>query len=193
VQEQLTQVKSREHALKTAALAPKQVLRRLRQQWEFLKKQLKQIEAEIGKLIKSDPETRRRAECAGSAAGVGITTVAVVIAETSGFTLIDSPNQLTSYVGLDSMLRESGNHAGKVTISHSGNRHLRRALYFPAVSAMRHNPQLKALYQRVLERTRIKMKALVAVMRKLLLLVYTLWTKVECYDPQRHLAFSSAQ
>ena len=179
---ELTEVRNRLHALEHAAHTPKPTIKRLRQQRDLLKKQLKQIAQEISELIKSDPQLSESVECMSSIQGVGILTTAKVLAETNAFALVERSSQLISFSGLDPTLRQSGTYTGKVMISHKGNRMIRSALYMPALSAIKHNPQMRAFYNRLVERGTLKKKAVVAVMCKLLRLMYTLWKKGERYD-----------
>ncbi|MEL6835923.1 MAG: transposase, partial [Bacteroidota bacterium] len=80
--------------------------------------------------------------------------------------------------------RQSGSTInGKTRISKKGNRHIRRALHFPALSVVKYHEEFTNLYNRVYDRTKIKMKGYVAVQRKLLVLIYTLYKKNEAYDP----------
>lgn len=72
---------------------------------------------------------------------------------------------------------------GKTRISKKGNRFIQRALHFPAMAAVRHDEQINQFYQRTFEKSYIKMKAYVAVQRKLLLLIYALFKKTEAYNP----------
>ncbi|MBK6931929.1 MAG: IS110 family transposase [Saprospirales bacterium] len=108
-----------------------------------------------------------------------------IISETNGFELIENKAQLVSYAGYDVVERQSGSSIkGKTRISKKGNAHIRRALHYPALSAARYDPNLHALYQRVVERNpKAKMVALVAVQRKLLVLIYTLFKNNMEYDP----------
>ena len=68
-------------------------------------------------------------------------------------------------------------------ISKQGNPHLRHCLYFPSFSAVRYNKPMQNLYERIVEKQAIKMKGYVAVQRKMLMLIYTLWKKNEVYNP----------
>ena len=71
-------------------------------------------------------------------------------------------------------------------ISKKGNAHIRRVLFFPGLSAAHHNPQQKELYSRLCAKNpKVKMVGVVATMRKLLLLIDTLWKNGETYDPNR--------
>jgi len=86
---------------------------------------------------------------------------------------------------LDVVEKESGiSVKGKTRISRKGNKYLRKALHFPALVAIRHNDQMKAVYNRLVSRHGIKMKAAVAVQKKILELVYVLWKKEEMFDQQ---------
>jgi transposase len=185
---ELTQIKNREHALGAAAHSPKKTLKRLRESRHFLKKQLKQIEREIKELIASDPELKQEAEYLDSVPSVAMLTAATVLAETNRFEHVEHAGQLVSYTGIDPKLQQSGKYTGTVRISRKGNRVLRHALYMPALTAIRCNPSMRALYHRIVERTGIKKKGIVAVMRKLLVLMYAVWKKRENFNPTYNTA-----
>ena len=98
--------------------------------------------------------------------------MATILAETNGFKLFTSRAQVVSYAGYDVVERQSGSSIkGKTRISKKGNSHIRRALHFPAITIVKHEPQFKQLYDRILERSHIKMKSYTAVQRKILLLI----------------------
>src|SRR3954454_20639160 len=116
--------------------------------------------------------------------GVGLQTAVTVVAETNGFNLIRNSRQLVSYAGMDVIQKQSGTSIrGRVHISKQGNPHLRRCLYFPSFSAVKYNQPMQNLYHRIIENQAIKMKGYVAVQRKMLVLIYTLWKKNEAYNP----------
>ncbi len=71
------------------------------------------------------------------------------------------------------MLHESGKASKYSAISRMGSSHLRRILYLSAISASRHNPSVKAFYDRLVERAKPKLVAF-AAMAKLLRIVYGL-------------------
>ena len=123
-----------------------------------------------------------------SVPGIGLTTAMVVVAETSGFELLENERQLASYAGLDVVQRQSGLSAGATRISGRGNVRLRTALYLPAVSSLRFNPQQMAFYDRLRARQPSGKPGVIAVMRKLLLPCYSLWKNDCAYDPHYHPA-----
>ena len=110
-------------------------------------------------------------------------TMAKVLAETNAFALIRNGKQLTSYAGLDIVFKESGKYQGKTKISKKGNQHLRQSVYMPAISAIKTNPKMKTYYNRMLNKGKPKKSGIIAVARKLLLLIYFLWTNEVEYDP----------
>ena len=116
--------------------------------------------------------------------GIGMISIAVIIAETNGFALFNNSSQLISYAGYDIIESQSGKRTGKTKISKKGNSQIRRALHMPAFVAVTHQVSvLYHLYQRTLAKHGIKMKSYVAVQKKLLILVYTLWKNNAPFDP----------
>lgn len=155
----------------------KQLIRQIDRQIQRCKQQIEQ-------LITSDQGLSERVDQLASIKGVGRLTVAVILAETRMFEGIENIRQLASYAGYDVVERQSGTSVkGKTRISKKGNRYIRNALYFPAMVACRFNPDLKAFYQRVAQNKPSKMIAQVAVQRKLLVLMYSLYKNGTRYQP----------
>jgi Transposase IS116/IS110/IS902 family len=90
--------------------------------------------------------------------------------------------------GYDVVENSSGTSVkGKTRISKKGNSHLRRTLHFPALCAVKYVPEMQNLYERVFDKTKVKLKAYVAVQRKLLVLIYTLFKNDAAYEPEQYL------
>ena len=105
----------------------------------------------------------------------------VISAVISFFCLVK--RQLTSYAGLDVKEKQSGTSVkGKPKISKKGNRFLRKALHLPALCAIRSNEKYKIIFIRLVGKHGIKMKAAVAIQRKLLEMMYTLFKADKKYD-----------
>lgn len=182
--EQRTACQNQLHALKAAHDTLPITIKRLKANIAFLQKQQKQVEKQIKEMIKSDSELNRQAQNICEIKGVGLMTFATLVAETNGFAQFTNRGQLVSYSGYDVVEKQSGSSVnGKTRISKKGNRFIRRALYFPSLSASQYDDKCKKLYVRVRDRSGFKMKGSVAVQRKLLLLIYTLFKKNEKYDP----------
>lgn len=176
-----TAAKSQLHALNHAHGAYKEVIGLKLKQIEFYKTQIEEVEKEIHCLVELDNKLHSKIEKIATIKGLRFITIIKVLAETNGFLLFKNIRQLVSYAGLDVVEKESGKYTGKTKISKKGNARIRSALYMPAMTASQHNTTLKNFYERVNEGRTIKRQGLIAVMRKLLILIYTLWKKDERY------------
>ena len=181
--EERTLVKNQLHAEQAEAYPSKESLARMKARINSLNKQVSEIKEEMNALVKQDKEVNKSVELICSIPGVGILTAATVLAETNGFELIRNKRQLTSYAGLDVKEKQSGTSVkGKPRISKKGNRHLRKAMHLPALAAIRHEGRFKVLFTRLVSKHGIKMKAAVAVQRKLLEMIYTLYKTDTAFD-----------
>jgi transposase len=188
-----TITKNQLHAEKAEAFPNPSSLARIKSHITFLDKQVAAILKEITAVIKKDNEVSDSIETICSIPGVGRLTAATVLAETNGFELIRNTRQLTSYAGLDVREKQSGTSVkGKPKISKKGNRHLRKAMHLPALAAIRHEKRFKAVFVRLVSKHGIKMKAAVAVQRKLLEMIYTVYSKTTAYD-KNYLTTNEAQ
>lgn len=147
-------------------------------------KEIERCQVEIEQLIAKDASLSQKVEKLQTIKGVGLITIAIVVAETQGFKLIRNSRQLTSYAGYDIVERESGTSVkGKARISKKGNSRIRAALHFPALVASRYNPGLQAVYTRINEKKKSKMVGVIALQRKILVLLYSLWKNDTVYQP----------
>ena len=175
--------KNQLHAEQAEAFPNPSSLHRIKAHIKFLDKQVAEIIKEITQLVKQDGQVNESIELICSIPGVGRLTAATVLAETNGFELIRNKRQLTGYAGLDVREKQSGTSIkGKPRISKKGNRHLRKAMHLPALTAIRHEKKFKAVFVRLVSKHGIKMKAAVAVQRKLLEMIYTVYSKNTAYD-----------
>ncbi len=175
-----TEIKNQMHAKKSSYKASTKTLKRLNDHLNFLEKQSTSIINEIKLKLDKMPEVKSKIEMIeNSLKGVGFITLIKLVSETDGFAFISNGNQLSSYAGLDVVESQSGNVSGKTKISTKGNSNIRKALYMSSLSVIRHTQRYKDFYQGLLIRNKEKMVGVVAVMRKLLLLIYTLWKKNE--------------
>jgi transposase len=178
-----TQIKNQLHALKSSFQPHRESFKRKTQLLKFLERQVALIKKELRALVKSDPVLSQHLNHIKTAKGLGDITILTVLAETRCFELVSNQKQLTSYAGMDIVFNDSGMKKGKSSISKKGNTFIRKAIFMPALSACRANPPLKAFYQRLLAKGKNKKLAIIAVARKLLLLIYTLWKTNSPYIP----------
>jgi transposase len=178
-----TVLKNQLHAEQAQADPYKKSIERIKKRIAVADKQEKEIMQELATMIKEDAGMQQLVILICTLPGVGVLTAATVLGETNGFDLIRNKRQLTSYAGLDVKEKQSGTSVkGKPRISKKGNKHLRKAMHLPALSAIRHDERFKAVFVRLVSKHGIKMKAAVAVQRKLLEMIYTIFKTKIPYD-----------
>jgi transposase len=178
-----TVLKNQLHAENAEAFPNPDSISRVNKRIKLIDKQELEIKTEIAVIVKQDPDLVNKVNLMTTIPGVGKLTAIIVLAETNGFELIKSKKQLVSYSGLDVKLKDSGKSVkSKPRISKKGNRHIRKAMYMPALSAMRHNQQHQELFVRLVAKHGIKMKAAVAVQRKILELMYSIFNSEKPFD-----------
>ena len=181
--EERTVAKNQLHAEKAEAEPNKNSLKRIQARIVMLNKQELEIKQEVIALIKTDKEISELLLLICTLPGIGVLTAAIVLAETNGFELIRNKRQLTSYAGLDVIEKQSGiSVKGKTRISKRGNKYLRKAMHLPSLAAIKHDERFKAIFARTVAKHGIKMKAAVAVQRKLLEMTYTIFKSQVQYD-----------
>lgn len=181
--EEKTQILCELHAEKSGAWPNKRSIHRMKQRIKLIEKQIDEIEKELIEAVNKHPWLKQKLSDLCSIPGIGFLTAVTVVSESNGFNLVRNKKQIVSYAGLDVIEKQSGSSVrSKTRISRKGNKHIRRAMYFPAFSAKRRG-KMNQLFSRIEGRSGIKMKAAVAVQRKLLELMYILWKKNERFDP----------
>lgn len=176
--------RNRAHAMNAAFYQHKAALKRYKKRMKLLEMQISTIELEMQQLVKSDSVLSEKMQYLESIPGVSFKSAATVVGETLGFSSISSASQLVSYCGYDVVLRESGNYRGKPRISKKGNSNVRAVLHMPSMTAIRVNPTLKPFYDRLKPKKVKPIIALIAVQRKLLILMYILWKNNKYYDEE---------
>ncbi len=180
---QHTGFNNRLHAYDFAMYELKEVKKSVKKILVQMEKQKELVELKIRDIITNDTELNKKYELITKIKGLGMMSFAVLVAETDGFANFHNVRQLTSYAGYDVIENQSGARTGRSRISKKGNSHIRRIMHMPALNVVKYEPLFKTFYERVYEKTGIKMKGYVAVQRKLLNMVYTLWKKNEAFDP----------
>lgn len=176
-------VKNQKHAEEAEAFPNESTVKRLMARIIFLNQQESEIKKEIDNLIVSDTDLKEKVDNICSIPGVGKITASTILGETNGFELIRNKRQLSSYAGFDIVEKLSGTSVKtKSRVSKKGNKHIRKAMHYPALSAVRHDENYKNIYVRILQNTGIKMKGLVAVARKILELIFVLFKENKKYD-----------
>ena len=171
---QLVQLRTQESNRFQQAASPK-VRYSIRDIIRALEKQIRQIDADIDRLIRKSPVWREKEEILRSVPGVGPTTARTLLAELPELGHCGN-RQISSLAGLAPRNRDSGKFRGKRTIG-GGRGAVRSALYMAALSAIRHNPKLHEFYQRLRNQGKKFKVAITACMHKLLVILNTIVRK----------------
>jgi transposase len=134
-----------------------------------LEKELSTVDTDIDDLVRGSPVWREKENLLASVPGIGATTARTLLAELPELGRLDR-RRIASLAGLAPFTRQSGQWKGKSTIA-GGRATVRSALFICSMVAVRHNPHLKAFYQRLVAAGKPKMTALIAVARKLLIIL----------------------
>jgi transposase len=129
--------------------------------------QIEKLLARIAEVVESSPALRAKVARLVAVRGVGTLTASALLAALPELGTL-SRNEVTALAGLAPFNRDSGAYRGTRSIR-GGRSAVRLALYMAAFSASRHNPILKAVYQRLRAAGKAHKLALTAVMRKLLI------------------------
>lgn len=146
---------------------------------KYLEAAIKSIEQQIEKLITQDDVLKQKARILESIPGIGKASAAILLSFLPELGKIGD-NQIAALAGVCPYDNESGSHKGKKFIR-GGRMIPRNALYMCALAAIKYNPVLKSFYDRLRANNKPFKVAIVAVMRKLLLLANTLLKKDELY------------
>lgn len=184
------------HALEHSACKTVWVVNKHKQAIKRYTKEIKQVEKQIADHLQTNGEVVGKVEqICRNLKGVSTLTVVVLVAETFGFELFKNHRQLISYAGYDVIENQSGKRVGKTVISKKGNSHIRRAMFFPALNVVTFKvAEFVDFYNRLSARHgNLKMKTYVAIQKKLLVLIYTLWKNDAVYDVDYYLNHQATQ
>jgi transposase len=185
--------KNRLHAASLSEALPAIIRRDVLRSIQTQQRAIDRLTRAALEFILDDPELARRYELLLSMPGFGATSAVHTLAEINLLPAGMDVRQWVAYAGLDPREYSSGTSVHKkVRISKAGNKHLRRALYMPALVAVRRDPHLRAYYEHLLARGKTKMQALVATMRKLLHATFGMFKHDQLFDGQKVYASSSA-
>jgi len=133
-------------------------------------------------LLFKDEETKERYDAISSIPSVGQKSALYL---TAFFLKYPTANakQITALAGLDPVMKDSGLFRGKQRISKHGGQQLRNLLFLPTLSAIQHNSRIKVFYERLTSQAKTKKLAVIAAMRKLVLMAFSIFKSKEEYQP----------
>lgn len=142
------------------------LLGRLDAHLAWLRQDLAAVEADLDGAVRGSPAWRAAEDLLASVPGIGRTSARVLIADLPELGTLDR-RRIASLVGVAPVNRDSGAFRGRRMVQ-GGRAGVRKALYMPTVTAIRRNPAIRALYERLTGRGKPAKVAITAAMRKLL-------------------------
>lgn len=142
-----------------------------------------QVKAQITKTIDDDPDLKQRSALLDTVPGLGDKTIAQLLAYIGRPQRFTSVKAVIAYAGLTPLIQQSGTTLDKHRGTHPmGHQELRRALYFPAMVAGKHNPLIAAFWDRLKAQGKPGKVIVVACMHKLLAIAYGVLRSGQPFD-----------
>jgi len=181
--EQNTREQNRLHAAQGSSETPRCLIADLKRSLASLHKRILKLRRDAIALVRADDTLRQRFERMTSIPGIAQLSALHLLGELAALAPELSVRQWVASSGLDPAHHDSGTSVHRpARISRAGNRHLRKALYMPALAAIQHDPHLRAFYTTLVARHKAKMQALIAVARKLLHAIYGIFKTQTPYN-----------
>ena len=181
-----TQERNRLHAAGHCADLTKAIAWDIEAHLEHLAQSLERLTQQALAIVKADAELARRFERLVSVRGIATTSALCILAELAVLPSDMTARQWVAHAGLDPRQMQSGTSLNQPTrISKKGNRHLRAALYMPAMVSTRHEPNIRGFYERRIAGGLKPIQALVAVERKLLHAIHGMWSSNSNFDGKK--------
>jgi transposase len=183
---QATQEKNRLEAASCCQGLSPAVRKDIKSHLKYLERSIDKLLRQAFKLIDQQPALSKARQHLISIKGVGPISAVHLMAELLLLPSDMTARQWVAYAGLDPRHHESGSSVQKPTqISRTGNAQLREALFMPALTASWAEPHVKAFYEKLQQRGKTRMQALVAIMRKLLHSIHGMLKNQEDFQGQK--------
>lgn len=153
---------------------------------DALDESIQAVKAAIRSTIDDDPDLKQRQDLLETIPGLGERTIPQLLAYIGRPERFKTVKALIAYASLTPAIRQSGSSLNQTRGTHPmGHRELKRALYFPALVAGRHNPLIAAFWDRLKAQHKPGKVIVVACMHKLLAIIYGVLKSKRPFDPTR--------
>ncbi len=160
----------------------KDLLRTLKRMIDHLDLEAQKLFNKIELLLLKDEKIKSKYDAISTIPAIGQKSALYLTAFFLKYPLANA-KKLTALMGLDPVMKDSGMFRGKQRISKHGGQQLRNLLYLPTLCAIQHNDRIKAFYEGLTSRAKTKKLAVIAAMRKLILMAFSLFKSEEDYQP----------
>jgi len=151
---------------------------------ELIESRILQVTQQIRDHVDRHPDLRGKRDLLETIPGIGPGTSAMILAEFGDVSRFPDAGSMASFCGLTPRHRQSGTSVhGRSMLSKTGSSRIRKALYMPALAAIRYNPIIRAFRARLLANGKLKMIVVGAVMRKLVYIAYGVLKSGRPFDP----------
>jgi transposase len=183
--ESLSEMRQMEMNRLAAGVTAEAVRDSLEEHIRFLDEEIVRTERLIRDHVGNHPQMREQRELLVSIPGIGETTAAKLLSEILDVKLYTGARQLAAFAGLTPRPHESGSSVRrKARLSKTGAPRLRKALYFPAIAAIKYNPYIREMSVRLKERGKCPMQIIGAAMRKLVHIAYGVLKSGRPFNPE---------
>lgn len=174
----------RQHQSRLRDARSKSVRESIQRTIEQLEQELKELNKDIREAIKADSNTKQQVDLLTSIPGLAERSALRILTEIGDLKNYDSASAVSADAGLSPSMYQSGTSIKRnPKLSKLGKATLRAALYFPAITAMKFNPLIKAFANRLKAKHKPSKVIIVAVMRKLLHIAYGVIKNNKPFDP----------
>jgi transposase len=149
-----------------------------------LKKEIKCVEKLIKEHIKNNPDLKRQRDLLQTIPGIGEKTAQLLLAEIE-FENFESARDVAAYAGVTPRKSDSGTSKKSTRLSKLGSGRIRKALFFPAIVAKKHNQVVNNFARRLSENGKTKMQVVGACMHKLLRIAFGVLRNHRPFEPNR--------
>lgn len=160
----------------------KDLVRLTKKMIKFHETEADKLFEKIEKLLFKDESLKRKYEAILTIPAIGNKSALYLIAFFIKYPLANT-KELTALVGLDPVMRDSGTYRGKQRISKHGGQQLRNLMYLPTLASLRFNDRIKVFYTRLTTNAKSKKSAVIASMRKLILMAFSIFKSEQNYQP----------
>jgi len=182
--EDVTRWKNRQHAASYDLRAVAEVDRSQAEVVQTLIGERERVEKAIAELLAAEPELAADRAVLQTIIGIGPISSIQLLAYAKGCLTVRTGKEVTAHAGLAPAEHQSGSSVhGKSHLAKQGNVHLRTCLYMPTVTAITHNPVIREFYHRLLAQNKPPKVALVACMRKLLMIARAILISRQPFNP----------
>jgi len=168
--------------IESTSKANKDLVRTLNRLINNLDEEAQKLFNKIELLLLKDTEIKKSYDAISKIPSIGQKSALYLCAFFLKYPLANA-KEMTALLGLDPMMRDSGTFRGKQRISKHGGQQIRNLLYLPTLCAIQHNPRIKTFYEGLTARAKTKKLAVIAAMRKLILIAFSIFQSKEEYQP----------